>query len=209
MAEPIFTASDFRVFEIPDFAGRMQAMAKQVRPKLTALGEALSPKIGRLVGAEVFPHVAKHARRTVNPPEDTWVAFVADRRGYKKHVHFKVAISKNCTRLLFEVGPEHQEKQRWAAQWERQAGELAATLSRATGIAWFKNEHDEDPAAWAKDFGREQVQAALQELTRRRDGQLVFGRRLARAEVTAMRPEAFQKVALDTFRALAPLYRGR
>lgn len=209
MAAPIFAASDFRVFEIPDFAGRMRAIAQQVRPKLTALGEALSTGIGRLVGAPVFAHVAKHARRTVNPPEDTWVAFGPDRRGYKKHVHFKVAISRNCARLLFEVGPEHQDKRGWAAQWERRAGELAAILGRASGIGWFKDEHDEDPAAPVKDVGQEQFRALLRDLSRRRDGQLVLGRRLSSAEVAAMTPQAFEKAALDTFRALAPLYRGR
>ncbi|WP_397261357.1 DUF1054 family protein [Peribacillus simplex] len=28
-----------------------------------------------LTGDEMYPHVAKHARRKVNPPNDTWVAF--------------------------------------------------------------------------------------------------------------------------------------
>jgi len=209
MAAPSFAASDFRVFEIPDFAGRMQAIGQQVRPKLTALGEGLASGIGRLVGAEVFAHVAKHARRTVNPPEDTWVAFGPDRRGYKKHAHFKVAVSKNCVRLLFEVGPEHQDKGGWAAHWGRRGGELAGVLSRGMGIRWFKNEHDEDPAAAVKDVGQEQLRALLQELSRRRDGQFVLGRRLSRAEVTGMTPQAFEKTALDTFRVLAPLYRGR
>jgi uncharacterized protein YktB (UPF0637 family) len=204
-----FTTNGFRVFEIPDFAGRMGAIREQIRPKLTALGESLAPHIGRLVKGEVFAHVAKHARRTVNPPEDTWVAFGPDRRGYKKHAHFKVAVSKNCIRLLFEVGPEHQDKRGWGAQWERRGKELAAALSRAAGIGWFKNEHDEDPAAAVKDIGQEQLRALLEELSRRRDGQLVFGRRLSRAEVTGMTAQAFEKTALDTFRALALLYRGR
>jgi len=209
MAAPIFVVGDFRVFEIPDFAGRMRAIREQVRPKLTALGESLASHIGRLIKGEVFPHVAKHARRTVNPPEDTWVAFGPDRRGYKKHAHFKVAVSKNCVRLLFEVGPEHQDKRGWSVQWERRGRDLAAALSRTAGIGWFKNEHDEDPAAAVKDVGQEQLRALLQELSRRRDGQLVFGRRLSRAEVTGMTPQAFEKAALDTFRALAPLYGGR
>jgi uncharacterized protein YktB (UPF0637 family) len=54
--------------------------------------------------------VARHARRTVNPPDDTWVAFAPDRRGYKKHCHFKVAVSRNAVRFLFDVGPEHADK---------------------------------------------------------------------------------------------------
>ena len=203
-----FTANDFRVFEIPDFAGRMRGIREQVRPKLTALGESLAPHIGRLVKGEVFPHVAKHARRTVNPPEDTWVAFGPDRRGYKKHAHFKVAVSKNCVRLLFEVGPEHQDKRGRARRWERRPADLIAIVKRGQDIGWFKNEHDEDPAASAGEAGPTEIRMMLGELTRRRDGQLVLGRRLSRAEVTGMTAETFQKAALDVFRVLAPLYQG-
>lgn len=203
-----FTANDFRVFEIPDFAGRMRAIREQVRPKLTALGESLAPHIGRLIKGEVFPHVAKHARRTVNPPEDTWVAFGPDRRGYKKHTHFKVAVSKNRVRYLFEVGPEHEDKRGWARRWERRPADLIAIVKRGQDIGWFKNEHDEDPAASAGEAGPAEIRMMLGELTRRRDGQLVLGRRLSRAEVTGMTAEAFQKAALDVFRVLAPLYQG-
>jgi len=203
-----FTANDFQVFEIPDFAGRMRAIREQVRPKLTALGESLAPHIGRLVKGEVFPHVAKHARRTVNPPEDTWVAFGPERRGYKKHTHFKVAVSKNYVRYLFEVGAEHEDKRGWARRWERRPADLIAIVKRGQDIGWFKNEHDEDPAASAGEADPTEIRMMLGELTRRRDGQLVLGRRLSRAEVTGMTAEAFQKAALDVFRVLAPLYQG-
>jgi uncharacterized protein YktB (UPF0637 family) len=207
MAASVFTPGDFRVFEIPGFAGRMQAIREQVRPKLTALGESLAPEMGRLVKGEVFPHVAKHARRTVNPPEDTWVAFGPDRRGYKKHAHFKVAVSKNCVRLLFEVGPEHQDKRGWAARWQRRPADVIAIVKQGQDIGWFKNEHDEDPAALMKAAGPTEIRMMLDELTRRQDGQLVLGRRLSRAEVTGMTPEVFQKAALHVFEMLAPLYR--
>ncbi|MFQ5657816.1 MAG: DUF1054 family protein [Candidatus Methylomirabilales bacterium] len=209
MGDRLFSPRDFRIFEIPDFAGRMAAIAGEVRPKLTRVGEVLSPDISRLVGAPVFAHVAKHARRTVNPPEDTWVAFGPDRRGYKKDVHFKVAISRNCIRLLFEVGPEYQNKRGWASRWERRPGDLLALLKRARGIGWFKDEHDEDPAAEVKDLGPEQIRNILQELSRKREGQLVFGRRLSQAGGSAMTLEAFRKEALGTFRGLAPVYRRR
>lgn len=209
MGDSLFTSRDFRIFEIPDFAGRMGSIAREIRPKLSRIGEVLSPDISRLVGVPVFAHVAKHARRTVNPPEDTWVAFGPERRGYKKEVHFKVAISRNCVRCLFEVGPEYPDKQGWASRWERRPGDLLVLLKRAKGIGWFKDEHDEDPAAEAKDLGTEQVPAILHELRRRREGQLVLGRRMSQAGVTGMTLEVFRKEALGAFRGLAPLFRRR
>ena len=75
-----FTPSDFRVFDIPGFEPRMEAIKARIRPKLEAVGRELLPDVARVGGAEAFAHVAKHARRTVNAPDDTWVAFALDRR---------------------------------------------------------------------------------------------------------------------------------
>ena len=107
MPFPGFTAADFKVFDVDGFAPRMAAIRSRIRPKLEAAGRDLLPDVTRIGGAEAFAHVAKHMRRTVNPPDDTWVAFAADKRGYKKHCHFKVAISRGSVRFLFEAGPEH------------------------------------------------------------------------------------------------------
>src|ERR1051326_8331600 len=114
-----FAASDFKVFDLEGFAPRMQAIQTRVRPKLEAIGKGLLPDVCRMGGAPAFAHVARHARRTVNPPDDTWVAFACDKRGYKKHCHFKVAVSRGAIRFLFEAGPEHADKKRWVAAWKR------------------------------------------------------------------------------------------
>lgn len=202
-----FSAKDFQVFAISGFQGRMGAIKSQVRPKLEALGEALLPELARLTGDEVFAHVAKHARRTVNPPDDTWVAFGPDRRGYKKAPHFKVAISRRATRFLFEVGPEYAEKKRWAAAWKRQAPKLAPALKQAEGLAWFRNEHDEEAAALLADLSPQEIAGLADDLTRTRDGQLVLGRRADEAEVVRWGLDDYRTLAAATFKALAPLYR--
>ena len=125
-----FRAKDFEVFAIPDFAGRMAAIRSQIQPKLFALAEEIGPRLTPSAGSEVFPHVAKHMRRTINPPEDTWVAFGPEKRGYKKVQHFKVAISRQCIRFLFEIGPEYADKPKWVRAWQREAGRLAAKLKK-------------------------------------------------------------------------------
>ena len=104
----------------------------QIRPKLEA-SRASSARRSRIGGAQAFAHVAKHARRTVNPPGDTWVAFALDKRGYKKHCHFKVALSREAVRFLFEAGPEHADKKRWAAAWKRHTPQLVPVLRQAKG----------------------------------------------------------------------------
>lgn len=70
----------------------MQLIADEIRPKLAKLGELLQPQLSRLVSQELTPHVALHARRTVNPPDETWVAFSPDPNGYKSYTHFALCV---------------------------------------------------------------------------------------------------------------------
>ncbi|MBI3781368.1 MAG: DUF1054 family protein [candidate division NC10 bacterium] len=207
MAFDGFTGKDFQVFAIPDFAGRMAAIRKQIQPTLYALAEEIGPKLKATVGSEVFSHVAKHMRRTVNPPDDTWVAFGPEKRGYKKTQHFKVAISRHCVRFLFEVGPEYADKVRCVKRWQREIDRLAPALKKGSALSWYKNEHDEDPAAILASLSPQEIGGLAGELTRRKDGQLVFGRRLDQTETLRQTPQGFERAALATFAELSPLYR--
>jgi uncharacterized protein YktB (UPF0637 family) len=202
-----FTAKDFQVFSIPDFPGRMSAIRAQVQPKLLALGADLTPQFARLAGRDIFAHVAKHMRRTVNPPDDTWVAFGPDRRGYKKCEHFKVAVSRGCVRLLVEIGPEYLRKPAWAQAWRKAAPGLARALRGAKGVGWYKNEHDEEPAAELSALAPGALKDLAQELLRRKDGQLVLGRRIPRAEAAAMPPADLEQAAVGAFKDLLPVFR--
>ena len=134
MASAAFGPGDFKVFDVKGFQPRMGEIRTRIRPKLETLGRSLAPALARSLIGDTFAHVAKHARRTVNPPDDTWVAFGPDARGYKKHCHFKVAVSRQCVRFVFEIGPEHAEKKRWAAAWKKNAGKLSPVLRRIAGL---------------------------------------------------------------------------
>ena len=207
MAAPAFAVADFKVFDAAGFTPRMAKIRERIRPKLEAFGHSLTPAIGRATGADAFAHVAKHARRTVNPPHDTWVAFCPDPRGYKKHPHFKVAVSRQCVRFLFEIGPEHADKKRFALAWKKSAGKLGPVIRRVKGLAWFKNEHDEEPAAWLADMTADDVARLADELMRTRDGQLVLGRAIPAEEAARWSARDYARAARDTFHLLAPLYR--
>lgn len=209
MAAPAFAIADFKVFDVTGFQPRMAEIRERIRPKLEAFGHSLAPAIARSTGGDAFAHVAKHARRTVNPPRDTWVAFCPDARGYKKHPHFKVAVSRQCVRFLFEIGPEHADKARFALAWKKSAGKLGPVIRRVKGLAWFKNEHDETPAGWLADMTADGFAALADELMRTRDGQLVLGRVIAASDAARWKEAQYRDTALETFRALAPLYRLR
>ena len=209
MPSAAFGSADFKVFDVKGFQPRMGEIRARIRPKLETLGKSLAPAVARSVGGDTFAHVAKHARRTVNPPDDTWIAFAPDKRGYKKHCHFKVALSRHCVRFLFEIGPEHADKKRWAAAWKKNARNLAPVLRRVKNLAWFKNEHDETPAAALGDMTPDALMDLADEIVRTRDGQFVLGRAVTADEASRWNEAQYRQAALDTFRALIPLYRLR
>jgi uncharacterized protein YktB (UPF0637 family) len=209
MPSTAFGATDFKVFDVTGFAPRMSEIRTRIRPKLEILGQRLLPEVSRAIGTEAFPHVARHARRTVNPPDDTWVAFAPDKRGYKKHCHFKVAISRNAVRFLFEVGPEHADKKRWVAAWKKNAPKLGPVLKRVKGMAAFTNEHDEKPAAMLADLSMDELAALGEDVLRTRDGQFVVGRVVPASEAGRWTEAQYRAAALETLRTLSPLYRLR
>jgi uncharacterized protein YktB (UPF0637 family) len=202
----LFTASDFKIFDIPGFRDRMGAIAKNVRPKLVAIGEELAPKVSEMVDRTIFPHVALHARRTVNPPDDTWMAMGSSKRGYKQDVHFKVAISRNCVRLLFEVGPEYYQKGEWALEWKREHDLVRESIEGNRKLSWFKNEHDEEPQIGLNKLSTDALRDLGVELTRRREGQLVLGRKISEKEFLGMSSASFKRAANASFKPLSPLF---
>src|SRR5258707_4857977 len=110
MPSPAFYATDFKVFDEQGFRARMGAIRERIRPKLEAVGHSLTPAVSRATGGDAYAHVAKHARRTVNPPRGTWGAFGPDARGYKNHHHFKGAIARPAVRFIYEMGAQDSAK---------------------------------------------------------------------------------------------------
>jgi len=89
---PGFTDADFAGFLLPGLEERMAFIRDGLRPKLEALGQDLAPALAELTGQPLYPMTAKHLRRKVNPPNDTWVAWSANKRGYKMLPHFQVGL---------------------------------------------------------------------------------------------------------------------
>ena len=80
---------------------------------------------------------------------------------------------------------------------------------RVRGLAWFKNEHDEEPGAPLTDLTPERLAELADELMRTRDGQIVLGRAVTAEEAARWTEAQYRSAALETFRTLAPLYRLR
>ena len=99
-------AAAFDVFQVAGFDARMAALRREASPRLTALGQELLPALSRRWGMPAYAHVARHLRRRVNPPEDTWVAWSRSARGYKAEVHFEVGLSGTSAFVRLAALPE-------------------------------------------------------------------------------------------------------
>jgi uncharacterized protein YktB (UPF0637 family) len=87
-----FSKNDFDTFTIDGLEERMEAIQTRIQPKFKEIGQELTDSLSSKLGNEMYLHIAKHARRTVNPPKDTWMAIAGNKRGYKQHPHFQLGL---------------------------------------------------------------------------------------------------------------------
>lgn len=134
-----FTEEDFNTFTIEGLDARMEVLKEQVRPKLTALGEHFAPSLSALTGDEMFPHVAKHARRSVNPPADSWVAFANSKRGYKKLPHFQIGLWETHVFVWFAIIYESPIKEEYGKLLEAQQDSITKSPEALSGQPIIRN----------------------------------------------------------------------
>jgi hypothetical protein len=133
-----FSASDFATFRISGFDERMQQIYAHLSSKLLKLGARLAPELARRLHLELFPHVAKHARRTVEPPSETWAAFGPSPRGYKRHGYLALFVSGAGLHARVVVGPEADGRRQMAAELKARSSDLAKAF-QGTRLARYDN----------------------------------------------------------------------
>ena len=110
MSQGFWTTDDFEVFSIEGLEYRMNALQTKIQPKFEHIGQQVSAYLSSRGTGEFFPHVAKHARRTVNPPNDSWVAFAPAKRGYKALPHFQIGLWGTHLFIILAVIYENPDK---------------------------------------------------------------------------------------------------
>ena len=99
MTQYTFSPKDFKAFEVEGLDQRMEALNDYVRPQLHQLGSYFEEYFTTQTGETFYAHVAKHARRSVNPPIDTWVAFALINVVIKCYHTFK----SDCLEISFSL----------------------------------------------------------------------------------------------------------
>lgn len=200
-----FSKPDFDVFLIPEFHARMSALRTTVRPKLAMLGDDLAPRLTDITGHAMYPHTASHARRRVNPPDDTWVAFSRSERGYKRYAHFEVGIFLDGVFVRFSIKPESDEDKQAFLQYLSEQGTKAFDLKDSEPIWYYANDHGVNGRD-IRTLNREHISAIIQKTQLKTHGfsvGLVFAR-----DHAVVRSAEFVTRAHNAIRHLAPLYIG-
>ncbi|CAH1210120.1 hypothetical protein PAECIP111893_03144 [Paenibacillus plantiphilus] len=199
-----FTAHDFDVFEVPGLEARMSVLIERIRPKLEWLGERLTPFLSELCGETMYPHVAKHARRTVNPPVDTWIAYAANKRGYKAHPHFQIGMFGSHLFVQFAIIYESNNKSVFAEHALRQLNELDQHIP--SHYVW-SGDHMVPGGDTQAQLGHEGLRKLLERLRTVKASEALCGIIIDRNDPLLLDGEAFIAKAEETFTTLLPLYR--
>ncbi|MGE7842010.1 YktB family protein [Lysinibacillus sp. NPDC093712] len=198
-----WTNKDFNVFQINGLEQRMDALDSCVRPKFNKLGENFSAFFSSHLGEEFYPHVAKHARRTVNPPNDSWVAFAPYKRGYKALPHFQIGLWSTHLFIVLAIIYEAPQKNLMA---ERLLANKTL-LQQLPDDFIVSGDHMSPAAISLQDAKEEQLEELLIRLRDVKKGEFLVGRHIPKEEAIKMSFKQFQQLTEETFQTLLPIYK--
>ena len=192
---------DFEVFETPGLEERMTLLASRVRPKFEELGKEYSSFFSAKTGNEFFPHVAKHMRRKVNPPDDSWVAFAPNKRGYKAMPHFQIGLWKSHVFIILAVIYEAPDKSAMAEQL------LQSDALRSIPEDFVvSGDHMKSQATPLSEMTEDELANLLIRLRDVKKGEFVIGRHLTREKAVSVSDKDFHQLVETTFEELLPVY---
>lgn len=194
---------DFQVFEIEGLEERMEALTTIIRPKFQQLGESFSGYFSTQTGEEFFAHVAKHARRTVNPPKDSWVAFAPYKRGYKSLPHFQIGLWGTHIFIVVAIIYEAPQKQEMAQR-------LLANIQTIKNLAddyVLSGDHMQPTVISLEEARDENLEQLLVRLRDVKKGEFLIGRHIQAKEAVKLSEEQFLQVVEQTFEELLPVYK--
>ncbi|KOS62425.1 DUF1054 domain-containing protein [Lysinibacillus agricola] len=197
-----WTNKDFNVFQIDGLEQRMDALISCVRPKFQLLGEDFSSFFSSHLGEEFYPHVAKHARRTVNPPNDSWVAFAPYKRGYKSLPHFQIGLWSTHLFIVLAIIYEAPQKNVMA---ERLIANKAM-LQQLPDDFIVSGDHMSPAAISLLEAKEDKLDELLVRLRDVKKGEFLVGRHIPRDQAVKLSASQLHQLTEETFSSLLPIY---
>lgn len=199
-----FTQGDFDVFQLQGLEERMNGIQTQIQPKFHALGEQLIVDTAVHAGNEMFLHVARHARRKVNPPKDTWLAICSNKRGYKSHPHFQLGLFDDHLFLWLALIYEVPNKSAIAKAYLDQLDTVMATVPKDYVLSM---DHMKKESTSISDMSEQDWNDALVRFRDVKKAELLIGRHIQADDALLRDGEALLQYASQTYETLMPLYR--
>ncbi|SDM93438.1 Uncharacterized protein YktB, UPF0637 family [Paenibacillus sp. yr247] len=198
-----FTQHDFDTFAIEGLDGRMEAIRERIQPKFKALGDSLAQDLSLLSGTEMFLHIAKHLRRKVNPPVDTWMAICPNKRGYKQVPHFQVGLFDDRMFIWLALIYELPNKSNIAATYIKNIDRLQKEIPSNFVLSF---DHMKKDVTSLSELDRGGWNDALTRFRDVKKAELLIGKNLNFKDPVLAKPAELEKLIKQTFEKLIPLY---
>ncbi|NIK75781.1 uncharacterized protein YktB (UPF0637 family) [Paenibacillus castaneae] len=199
-----FTQTDFDVFQLQGLEERMAAIQNQIQPKFRAIGEQLSVDVAVHAGNEMYLHVARHARRKVNPPKDTWLAICSNKRGYKAHPHFQLGLFDDHLFLWLALIYEVPNKSNIARAFLNQMEQVIATVPKDYVLSL---DHMKKESTVVGDMSKQDWNDVLVRFRDVQKAELLIGRHIKADDALLRDGNKLLTFASSTYETLMPLYR--
>ncbi|MCK8617836.1 DUF1054 domain-containing protein [Fructobacillus sp. M158] len=197
----MFQKSDFEVFDDPTLDGRMAKIRSIIDPKFEAFADKALP-ILLADGRPWVAHVAKHKMRKVNPPENTWVAFAPNKRGYKMEAHFELGLWDDHLYLYLAVEENMKKTKADGPRIAQELDSLATLVADLPADFVLSNNHMENNQAPLATYGE-----LVQRYGRVKSAEVLIGRQIpVDSPLLDNQPEQLADSLLETLTTLVPLY---
>ncbi|WP_404452461.1 DUF1054 domain-containing protein [Virgibacillus necropolis] len=196
-----FIKKDFQTFKINGLDERMDAIRQRIQPKFQAIGDALIDDLSTTTGNDMHVHIAQHARRTVNPPNDTWMAFCHNKRGYKQHPHFQIGLFDDHLFIWLAFIYELPSKTEIAETFLDHIDEIDKTIPNNYVVSL---DHTKKEATNIKDLD---LKKSLERFQNVKKAEFLIGRHFASDDPLLKDSKAFLKEVKSTFETLTPIYK--
>lgn len=198
-----FQRADFDVFQLEGLEQRMTGIQTLIQPKFRAIGDRLTEELALRTGREMFLHIAKHARRTVNAPKDTWLSICDNKRGYKAHPHFQLGLFDDHLFIWLALIYEVPNKKSIAAAFLNGIDDVIGTVPADYKLSL---DHMKKEASSVGSMDEEAWQTALVRFRDVQKAELLIGRHVAADAPLLQDGEKLMEYALSTYETLLPLY---
>src|SRR2546421_1379612 len=202
-----FTQREFDIFEIPGYAARMPRLRAEITPRLKELAALLAPRLESALGIEMHPHVALHMRRTVNPPEETWVAFCRATRAYKPYVHFRAAINGGGMKMSVFLEDDADDKPTFAKGLKRNSSALVKMFAATPNIHSYDLLTESGGPRPAHTLSKKEIEAFADRLAAVKGQHASFAIPISRKNPALSTAEGVTSAAEHSMTILLPLYR--